>query len=125
MNYLALLGGDESRTPAPGSPEWDAVLAGHERFGEIARESILGGAALQPAATSTTVRHGDGEPLVTAGTAAAGAQTSSSCASTSSVVNEPGGLPSAASRRASRCISSLAGVGTPCRRPSRTISPFR
>ncbi len=69
MRYFALLGGDESVESQPGTPEWDADMAGYERFGELAGEAILGGEALQPAATSTTVRHGDGaaDPLVTTG----------------------------------------------------------
>lgn len=68
MRYLALLGDDETTAPQFGTPEWDADMAGYERFGELAADAILGGEALQPAATSTTVRHGDGaEPLVTNG----------------------------------------------------------
>ncbi len=39
--------------------------------------------------------------------------------------SDPGGRRSAAARLASRCSASLTGVGTPCSRPSRTISPFR
>jgi hypothetical protein len=68
MRYLALLGGDEGKFPDAGTPEREAVHAGYARFGELAAQAILGGEALQPAATSTTVRHGDGaEPLVTTG----------------------------------------------------------
>ena len=67
MHYLVLLGGDESLDPAPGTPEFDAMMAGYARFGELAGPTIRGGEALQPAATSATVRHGDGAPLVTDG----------------------------------------------------------
>jgi hypothetical protein len=67
MRYLALLGGDESAGPAPGTPEFDALLARYGQFGEAAADAIVGGEALQGAATATTIRHGDGEPLVTAG----------------------------------------------------------
>jgi hypothetical protein len=67
MRYLALLGGDESAGPAPGTPEFDTMMEGYMRFGETAADAIVGGEALQEAATATTIRHGDAEPLVTAG----------------------------------------------------------
>jgi hypothetical protein len=73
MLYLALLGGEEHDEPAPGTPEWDAEMADYARFDEACGDAIAGGEALQPSATSTTVRHGDGgdsaagEPLVTTG----------------------------------------------------------
>ena len=82
MHYLVLLGGDESLDPAPGTPEFDAMMAGYERFGELAGPTIRGGEALQPKATAATIRHGDGAPLVTDGpyaetTEAIGGSTSS------------------------------------------------
>ena len=46
-------------------------------------------------------------------------------AASSPSVMLPGARRSAANWLASRCSSSLTGVGTPCSRPSRTISPFR
>ncbi|MGH9289294.1 MAG: YciI family protein [Acidimicrobiales bacterium] len=67
MRYLALLGGDESLGPAPGTPEFDAMMQAYMRFGETAADAIVGGEALQGAATATTIRHGDAEPLVTSG----------------------------------------------------------
>jgi len=67
MRYLALLGGDESKNPAPGTPEFDAMMQAYRRFGETAADAIVGGEALEGAATATTIRHGDSEPLVTAG----------------------------------------------------------
>jgi hypothetical protein len=69
MRYLALLGGDPSDEPEPGTPEWDAELAAYARFDETVGEAVVGGAALEPAATATTVRRDDasGEPLVTTG----------------------------------------------------------
>ncbi|MGH9228387.1 MAG: YciI family protein [Acidimicrobiales bacterium] len=67
MRYLALLGGDEAASPAPGTPEFDTMMQGYVRFGETAAEAIVGGEALEEAATATTIRHGDGEALVTAG----------------------------------------------------------
>jgi hypothetical protein len=67
MRYLALLGGDESVGPAPETPEFDAMMQAYMRFGETAADAIVGGEALQGATTATTIRHGDAEPLVTAG----------------------------------------------------------
>jgi hypothetical protein len=67
MRYLALLGGDESVGPAPGTPEFDAMMQAYMRFGETAADAIVGGEALQGAATAATIRPGDAEPLVTAG----------------------------------------------------------
>jgi hypothetical protein len=67
MRYLALLGGEESASPVPGTPEFDTMMQGYMRFGETAADAIVGGEALQEAATATTIRHGDAEPLVTAG----------------------------------------------------------
>jgi hypothetical protein len=67
MRYLALLGGDESVGPAAGTPEFDAMMEAYTRFGETAGDAIVGGEALQGAATATTIRHGDAEPLVTSG----------------------------------------------------------
>jgi hypothetical protein len=67
MRYLALLGGDESVGPAPGTPEFDTMMEAYMRFGETAADAIVGGEALQEAATATTIRHGDAEALVTAG----------------------------------------------------------
>jgi hypothetical protein len=67
MRYLALLGGDESVGPAAGTPEFDAMMEAYMRFGETAGDAIVGGEALQGAATASTIRHGDAEPLVTSG----------------------------------------------------------
>src|ERR671912_339606 len=67
MRYLALLGGDESLQPGPGTPEFDAVLERYWQFHEKNDEAILAGEALQPSITAATVRHSDGQPLVTSG----------------------------------------------------------
>src|SRR4029453_11615193 len=67
MRYLALLGGEEAAGPAPGTPEFDTMMQGYMRFGEAAAEPLRGGGALGGAAPPTTIRHGDAEPLVTAG----------------------------------------------------------
>ena len=65
--YLALLWGRETAADIPGTPEWGASLAEHERFGEEAGDAVLGGGALHPASTATTVRVRDGEGLLTDG----------------------------------------------------------
>ncbi|HZA78217.1 MAG TPA: YciI family protein [Acidimicrobiales bacterium] len=67
MRYLALLGGDESAGAAAGTPEFDAVMEAYMRFGDNAGDAIVTAEALEPSSTATTVRHGDFEPLVTAG----------------------------------------------------------
>src|SRR4029453_6468620 len=67
MRYLALRGGEEAAGPAPGTPEFDTMMQGYMRFGEAAADAIVGGEALEGAATATTTRHGDAQPLVTAG----------------------------------------------------------
>jgi hypothetical protein len=67
MRYLALLGGDEADNAEPGTPAFDAVLDAYARFDATAGDAIVGGEALEAAATATTIRHGDGDPLVTAG----------------------------------------------------------
>jgi hypothetical protein len=67
MQYLALIGSDESQEPEPGSPEFVARMEGHMRFGELAGEAIRGGAALHLTPTAATIRQGDGGPLVTDG----------------------------------------------------------
>ena len=56
--YLALIYDDEKRW-ADGGPEVEAVSAGHRTFGERNGESIVGGNALMPTSTATTVRSDD------------------------------------------------------------------
>jgi hypothetical protein len=67
MRYLALLIDDASAGPAPGTPEWDADMAGFERFGEVAGDAIVGGEALEEAATTVRAGAGDQPSMVTAG----------------------------------------------------------
>ena len=68
MRYLALLGIDETRVPPLGTPERNAIHAAYAHFADVAGPAIVGGGALKPTATATTVRHtDDGEPLVTTG----------------------------------------------------------
>lgn len=67
MRYLVTLFGDEAEATQPGTPEFDAEMAGYTAFGELAGPAIVAGEALQPSATAVTVRPGLGDPLVTAG----------------------------------------------------------
>lgn len=67
MRYLVSLFGDEALDPEPGSPESDAEMTEYGAFDEKAGPAIVGGEALQPSATASTVRSGSGDPLVTAG----------------------------------------------------------
>lgn len=65
--YLALLWGEENAASIPGTAEWDEGVAEHDRFGAGAGDALLGGGALHPASTATTVRVRDGEVLLTDG----------------------------------------------------------
>ena len=40
MRYLALLGGEESAGPVPGTPEFDTMMQGYVRFGETAGDPV-------------------------------------------------------------------------------------
>lgn len=65
--YLALLRGEENAASIPGTAEWEQGVDEHDRFGAEAGDALLGGGALHPAATATTVRVRDGEALLTDG----------------------------------------------------------
>ena len=67
MRYLVLLYGDESEAPEPGTPEFDADLAGYAAFDELAGDAVLGGEALHDNSTCRTVRHDGGEVRITNG----------------------------------------------------------
>lgn len=67
MQYALLLVSEESLDPQPGTPEFDVDMEGYGRFDEIAGEAILGGEALQPVSTATTIRADGPEPIVSAG----------------------------------------------------------
>ena len=47
MRYLVLLYGDETELPEPGTPEFDADLAGYAAFDELAGKAVVGGEALR------------------------------------------------------------------------------
>jgi len=67
MKYLLTIYADES-TWVDASPEDGAkLMAAYEAFGREAGAAVLGGEALQPTATATTVRVRDGERLLTDG----------------------------------------------------------
>ncbi|HEY8543566.1 MAG TPA: YciI family protein [Acidimicrobiales bacterium] len=65
--YLAMIYGRETPADIPGTPEWEAGAAEHGRFTERHAGALLGGMALHPVGTATTVRVRDGELLVTDG----------------------------------------------------------
>jgi hypothetical protein len=67
MHYLVLLYGDESAATEPGTPEFDAEMAGYVAFGELAAAAIRGGAALELSKTTRTIRHEGGAVTVTDG----------------------------------------------------------
>jgi len=62
MKYLALLYADESKTPAPGSPEMNQILEAYGQFfQEITPTGVMtGGDPVQVSSTSTTVRAHNG-----------------------------------------------------------------
>jgi hypothetical protein len=73
-SWLALLFEPAANAAAPGTPEWDAGIAEHQKFGAAAGEATNGGAPLHPPATATTVRVRDGEVLLTDGPYIEGAE---------------------------------------------------
>lgn len=67
MHYLVLLYGDETAAAQPGTPEFDAEMAGYVAFGELAEKAIRGGAALHLTDQARTIRHTGGTVTVTDG----------------------------------------------------------
>ncbi|MGD9527029.1 YciI family protein [Pseudonocardia sp.] len=67
MHYLVLLYGDETGAPEPGTPEFDAELAGYAAFDEHAAGAIRGGAALHLTERARTIRHDGAAVTVTDG----------------------------------------------------------
>jgi hypothetical protein len=66
--YLVLIYEDESSYAEGGAEVWAAVGAEHATFGEANEKAILGGNALQPTGTATSIRPNDsGSPVVTDG----------------------------------------------------------
>jgi hypothetical protein len=68
--YLFLIYGDETRQADATPEQWQAMMEAHLAWGEKVMASgatIVAGEALQPTVTATTVRTGEGSPLVTDG----------------------------------------------------------
>jgi hypothetical protein len=61
MRYLALIYGDEAAPEVPGVSDWDTMMKTHGAFSEEAGPAgvLLGGEALQPTSTATTIRTSD------------------------------------------------------------------
>src|SRR5215813_6137959 len=72
--WLALLLEPAVKAVAPGTPEWEAGIAAHQKFGAAAGDRTNGGAPLHPPSTATTVRVRDGEVLLTDGPYIEGAE---------------------------------------------------
>jgi hypothetical protein len=72
--WLALLLEPPGDAVTPGTPEWDAGVARHIRFGEQVGDVIRGGGALHPPSAVTTVRVRDGQTLLTDGPFTEGAE---------------------------------------------------
>jgi hypothetical protein len=64
--FLALIYDDE-RKWAEGAPETAVAREAHAKFGAVRADAILGGNALQPTSTATTVWHEAGDLRVTDG----------------------------------------------------------
>jgi hypothetical protein len=73
-SWLALLLEPPAVAHVPGTPEWDAGIAAHQKFGAAAGDRTNGGAALHPPATATTVRVRDDQVLLTDGPYIEGAE---------------------------------------------------
>ncbi|HEX2284458.1 MAG TPA: YciI family protein [Mycobacterium sp.] len=73
-SFLALLFEPPANAHAPGTPEWDAGIVAHQKFGAAFGDRTNGGAPLHPPATATTVRVRDGEVLLTDGPFVEGAE---------------------------------------------------
>jgi len=66
-SWLALLLEAPENVVTPGTPEWDEGVKPHIAFGEVAGDTVVGGAPLQPPITATTVRVRDGQVTLTDG----------------------------------------------------------
>jgi hypothetical protein len=68
--YMFLIYGDESRLDEMTPETWDQMLQAHNAWSAsvvAAGASVISGEALAPSGTSTTVRQGDGGPVLTDG----------------------------------------------------------
>ena len=67
MQYLLLIYANEADEPKPGTDAFTQHIAEYEAFGKEMGERIVGGNALQPIATATTVRMRNGKAETTDG----------------------------------------------------------
>ncbi len=69
MQYILLIYAAESVEPAYGTPEFDQLIADYGTFSQEASEAgvLLGGNALQPVATATSVSTKGGQTTITDG----------------------------------------------------------
>lgn len=65
--WLALLHGVPTDADRPGTPAWDAAVEAHARFGQETGSHVLGGGALHPPETASTLRRRGDEVVVTDG----------------------------------------------------------
>lgn len=72
--FALLLEPPGSPESTPGTEQWDDEIREHEAFGNAYGEHILGGAALHPVSTATTVKVRDGDAIITDGPYAEGAE---------------------------------------------------
>jgi hypothetical protein len=73
-SWLALLFEPPTKAIPPGTPEWDAGIKEHQKFGAVYGDRTNGGAPLNTPATATTVRVRNGEVLFTDGPYIEGAE---------------------------------------------------
>ncbi|HLZ21307.1 MAG TPA: YciI family protein [Ktedonobacterales bacterium] len=67
MRYALLIYGDDSAAGQMSQPEQQAIMAAYNAFGERFKDKIVGGEALLPTPSATTVRLRDGKTLTTDG----------------------------------------------------------
>ena len=67
MRYLLLIYTNETADATATQAEQDAIMAEYMAFGEFAKAQIVGGEALLPTASATTVRMRDSEMLISDG----------------------------------------------------------
>lgn len=67
MRYALLIYGNEAGASQMSKQEQDAEMAAYFAFGERFKEQILGGEALLPTSSATTVRAREGKTLTTDG----------------------------------------------------------
>jgi hypothetical protein len=72
MRYVILIYDTETANPSPTPPPaevWQQVMADYTAYGEMLQQrgAMLGGEALQPVQTATTIRQQDGRNITTDG----------------------------------------------------------